>query len=102
MAIDPELQYATVHKTRADGKVVKVERNLVFCNQELIDQMIEASKIGKRIISSFERSNSTLRNHKSHNLLQFFKTACSLTLRSPYGKRIKRTPVVAVSLIDRI
>ena len=75
MAIDPELQYAAVHKTRADGKGVKVERDLIFCNQELIDQMIEASKIGKRIISSFERSNLTLRNHNSHNLLQFFKTA---------------------------
>lgn len=48
---------------------------LVSCNQGLIDQMIEALKIGKGTISSFERSNLTLRNHNSHNLLQFFKTA---------------------------
>lgn len=75
LAIAPQLQYASVHKTGADGKVVKVERDLIFCNQKLIDQMIEASEIGKGIISSFERSNLTLRNHNSHNLLQFFKTA---------------------------
>jgi len=30
VVIDPKLQYATVHETRDNGKVVKVERNIIF------------------------------------------------------------------------
>ena len=30
LVIDPELKYATVHKTRVNGKLVKVERNIIF------------------------------------------------------------------------
>ena len=41
VVIDPELQYATVHKTRDNGKVVKVERNIIFGNPKLIDRAIE-------------------------------------------------------------
>jgi len=32
--IDPQLQYATVHKTRDKGKVVKVERQIVFGKEQ--------------------------------------------------------------------
>jgi hypothetical protein len=38
--VDPELIYATVHKTRDNGKVVKVERNVIFGDPKLIDQII--------------------------------------------------------------
>ena len=33
LVIDPELKYATVHKTRVNGKLVEVERNIFFATQ---------------------------------------------------------------------
>ena len=36
IVVDPELKYATVHKTRQNGKVVKVERKVVFGNLTMI------------------------------------------------------------------
>ena len=126
VVIDPELQYATVHKTRDNGKVLKVERNVIFGNPKLVHQAIEASAISKSINTSFiERSNLTLRNHnrkltrktlcfaKRKQALEaqtnivityynFSKPHRSLTLRSPNGKRIKRTPAMAANLIERI
>jgi IS1 family transposase len=126
MVIDPDLQYATVHKTRDNGKVVKVERNIIFGDTKLIDQAIETSKVSNSINTSFvERINLTLRNH-SRKLTR--KTLCfakqkraleahvnivityynfsrphrSLTLKGSDGKKINRTPAMAASLIDRI
>jgi hypothetical protein len=59
--INPELDYATVHKTRENGKVVKVERRIVYGNEERIDEKI-ANGPGKKINTShIERVNGTLR-----------------------------------------
>ena len=124
--IDPELHYATVHKTRDNGKVVKVDRNIIFGDPKVINQIIEESKISSRINTSFiERANLTLRNHnrkltrkttcfaKIKQALEaqtnivvtyynFSKPHRSLTLRDSLGKRIKRTPAMAANLIDRV
>lgn len=126
VVIDPELQYATVHKTRDNGKVVKVERNIIFGDAKLIDQIIETSKVSNSINTSFiERINLTLRNHnrkltrkticfaKQKRMLEahvnivvmyynFSRPNCSLTLKSSDGKKIERTPAMAAGLIDRI
>lgn len=124
--IDPDLKYATVHKTREKGKVVKVERNIIFGDPKLIDQIIEESNVSNSINTSFiERSNLTLRNHnrkltrktlcfaklkqalKSQlnigvTYYNFSKPHLALTLKDSKGKRIKRTPAMAANLIDRI
>lgn len=126
VVIDPELQYATVHKTRENGKVVKVQRNIIFGDPETIEQTLQASKASNAINTSFiERSNLTLRNHNrklSRKTLCFAKQKQALeaqtnivityynfslphrglTLRDSIGKRIKRTPAMAAKLIDRI
>lgn len=126
VVIDPELQYATVHKTRNNGRVVKIERTVVFGDPKLIEQTIEASNISTRINTSFiERANLTLRNHnrkvtrktlcfaKRKQALEaqtnivityynFSKPHRSLTLRNLHGSRIKRTPAMAANIIDRI
>lgn len=126
VVIDPELQYATVHKTRDNGKVVKVERNVIFGDAELIDRTIAASAASKSINTSFvERANLTLRNHSRKlarktlcfakqkqalaaqtNIVvtyyNFSKPHRSLTLQNPSGKRIKRTPAMAADLIEHI
>jgi IS1 family transposase len=124
--VDPELIYATVHKTRDNGKVVKVERNVIFGDPKLIDQIIEASDVSKSINTSFiERSNLTFRNHcrkltrktlcfaKEKQALEaqvnisttyynFSKPHRSLTLKDTGGKQIKRTPAMAANIIDRV
>jgi len=126
VVIDPELLYATVHKTRDHGTVVKVDRTVVFGDLNRIDHAIAASKVSNRINTSFiERTNLTLRNHNrklTRKTLCFAKIKQSLvaqttiivtyynfsrphrglTLRSSLGKRIKRTPAMAAHIIDRI
>ncbi|HDP98805.1 MAG TPA: hypothetical protein ENN22_06435 [bacterium] len=62
--IDPELQYATVHKTRVNGRVVKAERRIVFGKEQDINTILENSPVSKAINTSFvERNNLTLRQH---------------------------------------
>lgn len=125
--IDPDLKYATVHKTRdKNGKVVKVERNVIFGNPKDIDRILESSDASNNINTSFiERVNLTLRNHnrkltrktlcfakrkqalEAHTNIvvtyyNFSKPHRSLALMSLIGKRTKRTPAMAAKLIDRI
>ena len=38
--IDPELDYAVVHKTREKGKVIKVEKRIVYGDQRRIEEKI--------------------------------------------------------------
>jgi hypothetical protein len=64
--ISPELDYAVVHKTREKGRVVKVERRIVYGEEKRIDEKI-AQGPGKKINTSYvERSNGTLRQTDSH------------------------------------
>jgi len=126
VVIDHDLKYATVHKIRENGKVIRVERTIVFGDPETIEQILKASRVSSGINTSFiERSNLTLRNH---NRKLTRKTLCfakqkqaleaqttiiityynfslphrGLTLRDSLGRRIKRTPAMAADLIDRI
>jgi IS1 family transposase len=64
--IDPELDYAVVHKTREKGRVVKVEKRIVYGEESRIDEKIAKSP-GKKINTSYvERSNGTLRQTNGH------------------------------------
>ena len=64
--IDPDLDYATVCKTREKGKVVKVETNIVFGDEKRIEEKI-ASGPGKKVNTSYiERFNGTARQNDSH------------------------------------
>lgn len=62
--IDPELKYVTVHKTRDNGRVVRVERRIVFGKEQDINHILENSPVSQAINTSFvERNNLTLRQH---------------------------------------
>jgi IS1 family transposase len=62
--IDPELQYATVHKTRENGKIVKVEQRIVFGKEQDIHKILEQSPASQTINTSYvERNNLNLRQH---------------------------------------
>lgn len=118
--IDPELKYATVHKTRDKGRVVKVERRIVFGKEQDINNILENSPVSQTINTSFvERNNLTLRQHSRRltrktngfskvlrNLeaqvilvmayYNFVRSHCSLKIKG----QGERTPAMAAGLTD--
>ena len=70
----PELKYATVHKTRRKGRVVKIDLGVVFGDKEQVKAALEASPVSKTINTAFvERHNGTDRNR---NARKTRKTYC--------------------------
>ena len=64
--VHEDLDYATVHKTRESGQVVKVERKVVFGDAERIQARLVDSP-SRTINTSFvERLNATLRQMDAH------------------------------------
>ncbi len=56
----PDLLYATVHKTRRNGRVVHVEPRLQFGTQEQLEQALDCSTVSHTVNTSFiERFNGT-------------------------------------------
>lgn len=74
--VNADLDYATVHKTRDKGRVVKVETKIVFGSKERIENRIKQLP-GKTINTSYvERSNLNWRiwdAHLSRKSLTFAK-----------------------------
>jgi IS1 family transposase len=64
--VDDDLDYATVHKTRKDGRVVKVERNVVMGEEDRVVARLGSSP-SKTINTAYvERSNLTFRMLDAH------------------------------------
>ncbi|MCX5829455.1 MAG: hypothetical protein NTV58_15875 [Deltaproteobacteria bacterium] len=61
-----DLDYVTVHKTREGGRVVKVEKRIVFGNVQRIDERMMNSPSSKINTSFVERHNGILRQMDSH------------------------------------
>jgi len=62
--INPNLTYATVHKEREKGRVVKVEQRVVFGSESDVDTILQKSTFSDRInTSGVERHNLNLRQH---------------------------------------
>ena len=121
--IDDELDYAVVHKTREKGKVVKVERRIVYGDEKRIDEKIAKSP-GKKINTSYiERVNGTLRQNDSHlrrksqtfaKEMPHFKARLAVIVlmydcirphntlsKNPDKTRTPRTPALDARLIDK-
>lgn len=66
--LDEDLDYATVHKTRQNGRVVKVERNVVVGEEDrVITRLGSDSSPSQTINTSYvERSNLTFRMLAAH------------------------------------
>lgn len=64
--IDKNLDYATVHKTRENGRVVKVETKIVFGSTERIKKRIEALPSNTINTSFVERTNLNWRMWDAH------------------------------------
>ncbi len=120
--IDPELMYATVHKTREKGRVIKIERLIVFGKEQEIYNTLEHSPVSQTVNTSYvERNNLNLRQHSrrltrktngfskvKRNLeaqvilvmayYNFVRPHCSLRIK---GKG-ERTPAMKAELTDRV
>jgi hypothetical protein len=63
--VSPNLNYATVHKTRVDGKIIKVEKKIIFGDKESVEEKLSHSVSHTINTSYIERSNGTLRQMDS-------------------------------------
>lgn len=74
---DEDLDYATVHKTRRNGRVVKVEKRIIYGDKERIEKRLMDSPSVQINTSFVERHNGILRQmdaHLSRKSLTFAKS----------------------------
>jgi len=120
----PGLLYATVHKTRRKGRVVKVEARLQFGTAEALAAALAGSSVSTMVNTSFiERHNGTDRNRNSRKtrktycfskdwgvhdavtyLTMYSYNFCwpvrTLRMRDADGRWRARTPAMAAGLAD--
>lgn len=122
----PDLRYATVHKTREKGRVIKVETRVVYGDPQAVEAALRASRVSRHVNTSFvERHNGTDRNRNARKVR---KTYCfsknwevheamtyytmysynfcwavrTLGTRSPNAPRNARTPAMSAGLTDHV
>ena len=120
------LKYATVHKTRRKGRVVKIDLRVIFGSKTEVEAAIEASAVSKMINTAFiERHNGTDRNRNArkvrksycfskdwdvHNAVTYFTmysyNFCwpvrTLRIRGENDRWLSRTPAMVAGLTDHI
>jgi len=120
------LTYATVHKTRRKGRVVKIDLRAVFGSEAQVKVAIENSAVSNMINTSFvERHNGTDRNRNArkvrktycfskdwdvHNAMTYFTmysyNFCwpvrTLRLQGQDKRWLSRTPAMAACLTNHI
>lgn len=126
MLAPPGLLYATVHKTRRKGRVVKVEPRLQFGTEPMLAAALADSQVSTTVNTSFlERHNGTDRHRNSrkvrrsyrfskdwdiHNAATYFSMYAYnfcwpvRTLRQDTGQQTycQRTPAMAAGLADHV
>jgi len=120
------LKYATVHKTRDKGRVVKIELRTIFGSKTEVQAAIEASAVSNTINTAFiERHNGTDRNRNArkvrksycfskdwdmHNAMTYFTmysyNFCwpvrTLRVQDQNDRWHSRTPAMIAGLTDHI
>ena len=120
----PELVYATVHKTRENGRVTDISYRTVFGTEEQVAEALRSSKCSRCINTSFiERHNGTDRNRCSRKVRKSYcfskdwdihhaATCLSMysynfcwavrTLRRPDGRAGPCSPAMSAGLTDHL
>jgi IS1 family transposase len=120
------LKYATVHKRRRKGRVVKIELRVVFGTKSDIQAAIEASAVSKTVNTAFvEKHNGTDRNRNArkvrksycfskdwdiHNAVTFFTmysynfcwSVRTLRIQDRNDRWYSRTPAMVAGLTDHV
>jgi len=121
-----DLKYATVHKIRRKGRVVKIDLRVVFGSRADVEAAIEVSAVSKTINTAFvERHNGTDRNRNArkvrrsycfskdwdvHNAMTYFTmysyNFCwpvrTLRLQNRNNRLLSVTPAMAAGLTDHV
>lgn len=122
----PELVYATVHKHRENGRVVKVDRRLIYGTERQLRRALKDSPLSSKVNTSYvERYNGTARHrnsrqvrktyafskdwelheHQSHLSMvgyNFCWTPRTLTRKAPEGHLQRRSPAMAQAVTDHV
>jgi len=122
----PDLHYATVHKTRRKGRVVKIDLRVVFGDPAAVQAALERSTVSHTINTAFlERHNATDRHRNArktrksyrfskdwdlHNAATYFTmysyNFCwpvrTLRVRSGNSRWQPRTPAMRAGLTDHV
>jgi hypothetical protein len=122
----PARTYATVHQTRANGRVVKVEPRVVFGTVVAVRAALAVSLVSKAVNTFFiERHHGTDRHHKGRKVRKSYgfskdggvheaMTYCTrysyhfcwpvrpLRVRGSEGHGQQRTPAMAAGLTDHV
>ena len=120
------LVYATVHKHRRKGRVVRVTNHRIFGSSAVLEQALAASPVSKKLNIAFvERYNGTdrhLNSRKGRKVYRFSKqpelheamtyyaqTVYNFTrphralhLRGADGRRVRRTPAMAQGITEQV
>jgi IS1 family transposase len=120
------LTYAAVHKTRSKGRVVKVERRVIFGTAQAVEAALVRSASSRAVNTSFvERQNGTDRNRNArkarksycfsrdwsvHQSITYFTmysyNFCwpvrTLRAKTEGGRWERRTPAMAAGLADHV
>lgn len=120
------LTYATVHKTRENHRVVKVEARVVYGTKKAVQAARGRSAVSGAVNTVFvERHNGTDRNRNArkvrktccfskdrgvHEAVTYFTLYCynfcwpvrTLREKGPNGNWLPRTPAMAAGLADRV
>ena len=122
--IDPQLDYSVVHKTREKGRVVKIEKRIVYGDQKRIEEKIAKGCGSKTINTSYmERVNGTLRQTNSNlrrksqtfaKEMSSFKARLAVAIliyncirphntlsKNPDKTRTPRTPALVANVIEK-
>ena len=125
--LEPEdINFAVVHKTRKNGRVVSVSYRIVFGTEARIARALEASTVSQKINTAFlERENGTDRHRNArkarksycfskdgnvHDAVTYFTiysyNFCwpvrTLRLKDAQGNYHDRTPAMAAGLTDHV
>ena len=120
------LTYATVHKEREDGRVVAVERRLIFGTGRGLEGALEVSLVSRSVNTSFvERQHGTDRGRNArkarktyrfskdwrvHEAMTYFTlyrynfcwVVRTLRRRDDHGRWRRQTPAMAAGLTDHV
>jgi IS1 family transposase len=120
------LKYATVHKTRRKGRVIRIDLRVIFGSQAEVEAALETSAVSKVINTAFvERHNGTDRNRNArkvrksycfskdwdaHNAMTYFTmynyNFCwpvrTLRVSDRNDGWLSRTPAMVAGLTDHI
>ena len=121
-----DLNYATVHKTRKQGRIVEVDFHIVFGTEDRVRIALAASKVSSQVNTSFiERNNGTDRHRNARKTRQSYcfskdwqahEAATYFTMynynfcwpvrtlrqKDDQGHHLDRTPAMAAGLADHV